>query len=185
MKEFLIKYDEETLTKNDGKYPATIFIEHMNDLFSADTPTEFINRIMDHCKGYPENTYVFQTKNPVRMKLWLTSMPPNHVVGSTIETNREYTMSKAPKPIERARAMTEIKGRKFITIEPVLDFDVDILANWIANINPEFLNLGADSKGHGLPEPTVDKIMQFTEKLKEYGIELREKHNLKRLMKSC
>jgi hypothetical protein len=74
-----------------------------------------------------------------------------------------------------------LRGRKFVTIEPVLDFDVDILANWIRIINPEFLNLGADSKNHNLPEPTVEKIMALVDKLKTYGIELREKHNLKRL----
>jgi hypothetical protein len=34
-----------------------------------------------------------------------------------------------------------------------------------------------------LPEPTVDKIYMFADKLKEYGIELREKHNLSRLTK--
>ena len=62
-----------------------------------------------------------------------------------------------------------------------LDFDVDILANWIAQIKPEFLNLGADSKHHNLPEPTAEKIHALVAKLKEYGIELREKHNLKRL----
>ena len=40
-----------------------------------------------------------------------------------------------------------------------------------------------DSKNHNLPEPTLEKIISFTEKLKEYGIELREKHNLSRLTK--
>lgn len=52
---------------------------------------------------------------------------------------------------------------------------------WLQKDRPEFLNLGADSKGHGLPEPTVSKIHALVDKLKEYGIELREKHNLKRL----
>jgi len=182
MKEFLVKYDKETLTKDGGKYPGVIFVGHMNDLFNVDTPTDFIFMIMEHCKEFPENTYVFQTKNPDRMQMWTASMPPNRILGSTIETNRQYAgISHTPSPLQRAQAMTAMKGRKFITIEPVLDFDVDILANWIANIKPEFLNLGADSKNHNLPEPTVAKIMQLTEKLKEYGIELREKHNLKRL----
>jgi hypothetical protein len=64
-----------------------------------------------------------------------------------------------------------------------MDFDVDILASWIDRIRPEFLNLGADSKDHHLPEPAVDKIHALVRKLKEYGIELREKHNLQRLKK--
>jgi hypothetical protein len=121
---------------------------------------------------------------------------------TTIETNRSIseTISVAPQPIERMKAMVEInqnlssswrwkahmEKQKIIlgiTIEPVMDFDVDILAGWIAKINPKFLNLGADSKNHNLPEPTVDKIYMFADKLKEYGIELREKHNLSRLTK--
>jgi hypothetical protein len=71
--------------------------------------------------------------------------------------------------------------KRFVTIEPVLDFDVDVLAGWIAEIRPEFLNLGADSKNNNLPEPTVEKIMALVNKLRGCGIELREKHNLKRL----
>lgn len=78
-------------------------------------------------------------------------------------------------------AMEKLKARKFVTIEPVLDFDVDIIAEWIDRIRPEFLNLGADSKSRNLPEPTVDKIMRLVSKLAEYGIDLREKHNLLRL----
>ena len=69
-----------------------------------------------------------------------------------------------------------------IPISPIKKyFDVDILAEWIADISPEFLNLGADSKGNGLQEPTVEKIMLLVDKLHEMGIELREKHNLNRL----
>lgn len=71
-----------------------------------------------------------------------------------------------------------------ITIEPVLDFDVSILVGWIARINPEFLNLGADSKNHHLPEPSVEKIEALIAELKKHGIELREKHNLQRLRRT-
>jgi DNA repair photolyase len=160
----------------------TIFIENCNDLFADGVPEEFVTRILNHCKEYPENTYVFQTKNPDNYLQWMNSMPKSFILGCTIETNRDIpNISKAPKPVDRARAMTCLTGRKFITIEPVLMFDVDILADWIRRINPEFLNLGADSKGHGLLEPTVADIMALVAKLKEYGIELREKHNLARL----
>jgi len=170
-KEFRVDY-------GSGK---TIFIENCNDLFAEDVPQLFIQRIISHCDQYPHNTYVFQTKNPDRY-LDYAAVPKNYILGCTIETNRDNpTISKAPAPSARMRAMTKVSGRKFVTIEPVLDFDVDILAAWIDRIRPEFLNLGADSKGHGLPEPTVSKIHALVDKLQEYGIELREKHNLKRL----
>jgi hypothetical protein len=71
--------------------------------------------------------------------------------------------------------------KKFVTIEPILDFDIDVLLDWIIHIDPEFVNIGADSKGHGLPEPSIEKVMQFIEELTGCGIEVREKHNLERL----
>jgi len=170
-KELLVNYGE-------GK---TIFIENCNDLFAPAVPLFFIKKIFEHCCQYPRNTYVFQTKNPARYLTMDTLFPKDSIFGCTIETNRPMAVSKAPTPLSRMHAMEELKTRKFITIEPVLDFDVDILAAWVDRIRPEFLNLGADSKGHGLPEPTIEKIVAFTEKLKKYGIELREKHNLQRL----
>lgn len=169
--EFFVKYGE-------GK---TIFMEHCNDLFAKEVPSEFIERILDHCRQYPKNTYVFQTKNPLRYMEFAFDFEA--IFGTTIETNRVVNgLSKAPTPFQRCYAMKMISRKKFVTIEPVLEFDVDILAQMIADIKPEFLNLGADSKNHGLPEPTVEKIMQLVAKLKENGIELREKHNLKRLI---
>jgi hypothetical protein len=161
----------------------TIFIEHMNDMYAKDVPQYAIDRILTHCFKYPFNCYVFQSKNPQRFAFWPIA-PEGRIFGTTIETNRALSgISFAPAPVNRMLAMEKIKDRKFVTIEPVLDFDVDILASWIDRIRPEFLNLGADSKNHNLPEPTLEKIMMFTEKLREYGIELREKKNLGRLKK--
>ena len=165
----------------------TIFIEHKNDLFAEEIPRSFIIKILSHCLQYPNNIYVFQTKNPnkyldIQSNYNTLKFPDNSILGTTIETNRIIPkISTAPIPEERYKAMLQVKGRKFVTIEPVLDFDVDIFAKWIADINPEFLNLGADSKNHHLPEPTVNKIFALVDRLKKYGIELREKHNLNRL----
>ena len=181
-KEFKVNYDEHTLMKVCGKYPATIFIEHCNDLFADNVPDEFIMRVFAHCDWYPENTYVFQTKNPARYFSYDGKFPKNTIRGCTIETNRNIDgISEAPPVEGRMMAMEKLTGRKFLTLEPILNFDVDILASWIKRINPEFLNLGADSKNHGLPEPTVEKIHALVEELKKYGIDLREKHNLQRL----
>lgn len=175
----LIEKEFETNYGSDNK---TIFIEHCNDLFAADVPQVFINRIVMHCLSWPKNTYVYQTKNPARYLTMDALFPDNSIFGTTIETNRDIpNISKAPVPEARMLAMEKLKARKFVTIEPVLDFDVDIIAEWIDRIRPEFLNLGADSKSRNLPEPTVDKIMRLVSKLAEYGIDLREKHNLLRL----
>jgi len=183
--EFKVDYDAVTETFPTGRFK-TVFVEHKNDLFCAEVPQDFINKIIMHCLKYPRNTYVFQTKNPERYLSMDALFPEGSILGTTIETNRSTTtICRAPHPFFRMAAMTKLEKtiRKFVTIEPILDFDVDILASWVDRIRPEFLNLGADSKGHGLPEPPIEKINALVEKLREYGIELREKHNLKRLMK--
>jgi hypothetical protein len=77
--------------------------------------------------------------------------------------------------------MKELHGRKFVTIEPIMDFDVDILTQWVDDIKPEFVNIGADSKNHNLPEPSWDKVDELIGNLKTLGIEIREKSNLDRL----
>jgi DNA repair photolyase len=166
----------------------TIFVENCNDLFCTEVPDAWIARVISHCLQWKGNTYVFQTKNPERYFGFLPDFPDGTILGTTIETNREIpNIGTAPPPVERMRAMQRLQARccvrvrRFVTIEPVLDFDVDVLAGWIASIRPAFLNLGADSKGHGLPEPSVEKVLALTEKLHEHGIELREKHNLQRL----
>ena len=183
-KEFLINYDRETLEKDGGKYPGVIFEEHMNDLFALGVQSVDVVRVIGHTDSWVENEYVFQTKNPARYTSEEWHWPRKIILGTTVETNRNIAgISEAPTPYDRISAMRRLPKsvKKFITIEPVLDFDVDILAGWIASVEPFFVNLGADSKWRGLPEPTVEKIMRLVSKLAEYGIELREKHNLKRL----
>ena len=176
---------EKELSVNYGS-GKTIFIENCNDLFAQAVSRNFILVIINHCKEWPGNKYVFQTKNPIRyveMARELEGLTCS--IGCTIETNRRHHISNAPSPEMRLKGMTgwTPEVSKFVTIEPILDFDVEILASWMDRIRPEFVNIGADSKRHNLPEPTGDKVNALIAKLKEYGIEIREKDNLQRLMK--
>lgn len=163
----------------------TIFIENCNDMFADEVPESFILQIFQHCIEWPSNTYVFQTKNPGRYFRYLLEIPRGSILGCTIETNREiFDVSKAPAPEERAQAMCALKQQGFhvfITVEPILDFDVMELVEMIEAINPDFLNIGADSKGHGLNEPSADKIKSLVESLDNIGININRKSNLERL----
>jgi hypothetical protein len=53
---------------------------------------------------------------------------------------------------------------------------------WLKRIRPAFVNIGADSKGHQLPEPPKEKILALVDLLNQEGIEIREKKNLKTLL---
>lgn len=74
-------------------------------------------------------------------------------------------------------------ARKMMSIEPIMDFDLVAMVKMISMIEPEFVSIGADSKGHGLKEPPWEKVRELIDRLG--GItEVREKANLERLNNS-
>lgn len=167
----------------DYRKNRTIFVEHCNDLFANKVPREMILSVLGHCKKYPTNDYVLQTKNPARMVEFIDQMPPRTILGMTAETNRLYSKcSNAPAPRKRFEAFSEIRTKKFITIEPILQFDHGEFSELIISSKPDFVNIGADSKNHGLPEPTYDEIMELVDTIRRAGIEIKKKHNLERLI---
>jgi DNA repair photolyase len=174
---------EKELDVNYGN-GRTIFVEHCNDLFAEDVPAEWIERIIAHVWEYPDNTYVFQTKNPFRMLEYANSMPENCIYGATVETDK-YVNIHAPEPgarIEAMKALKESGETTFITIEPILKCNPRSLAVWVAVAKPDFVNIGADSKGTGLDEPSGVEIERLIHDLTSYGVEIRQKKNLARLM---
>lgn len=70
----------------------------------------------------------------------------------------------------------------FLTLEPLMQFDLKEMVNWIKDINPDFVNIGADSKKNSLLEPPKEKIEALIKELEEFT-EIRLKSNLKRLLK--
>lgn len=162
-----------------------IFVGHLCDMFSDTVRHDDLRRVLGHTCGFPDNQYVFQTKNLKTLLAFADLLPPNHIVGTTVETNRASVvaaLSKAPPPQERTHFLRAVQGRKFLTVEPVLDFDVSEFAAMIAGALPEFVNIGADSKGHGLPEPSREKILALVDALQMAKVPIRKKINLSRIM---
>ena len=180
--------DLPTIPFINGPFPSlgtgnTIFVGHMCDMFATNVEKTVIDSILKHCNNFT-NTYVFQTKNPKRFLDF--EFPTNSILGTTIETNRDdlvATFSKAPAPSERGKYIGKLYNHveTFVTIEPILDFDVDEFIQLMLIANPTFINIGADSKRHGLPEPSGEKIISFINSISPY-IEIREKVNLTRLV---
>lgn len=165
----------------------TIFIEHCNDLFAAGVPSLDIDRVLTHCGRFPENRYVFQSKNPGRILEFAECLPKRGaLIGTTIETNRPMPdVSEAPPPRERFLSMCVLSAKgfdTFVTVEPILDFDLEEMSKWIYAIRPEFVNVGADSKHNGMVEPSAAKIRHLLSRLDAYGLEVKNKGNLKRLL---
>jgi len=165
------------------------FIGSMVDLFAEGIPEDWIWKIVKHINKYPDNHYLFQSKNPMKIfqLRWMWEPHFNFIFGTTIETNRQYLqMGKAPRPQDRATFLGFMSNKYFktmVTIEPIMDFDTHDLVKLIKMCNPEWVNIGADSQNSGLPEPNAKKISVLIYYLKEDGLEVKIKDNLKRLLK--
>lgn len=158
--------DEKDLNTNLGS-GNFIFVCHTCDMLAEDVPAEWIERVLERLKAY-DNKYLLQSKNPSRMISYTIDFPKDILLGTTIETNRDIVDSKAPSVLKRANALHILSGcgyETMVTIEPIFDFDLEPLVELIKTANPEWVNIGADSKGHNLTEPSPEKVRDLIREL--------------------
>ena len=176
-----LHFDEHELTigMGSGKF---IFVGSGCDMFANDIPVEWIEKTIAHCLKF-DNRYLFQSKNPFAMLGFLPFENDNLVVCTTIETNRWYPdiMHKCPTPQQRAYGLASLPLKRYVTIEPIMDFDLDDMVRWIEEIAPEFVSIGADSGNNHLPEPPASKVQSLIAELKDIT-EVKIKDNLSRLL---
>jgi len=161
-----------------------IFVGSMTDIFGEWIPSEIIRKVLEHCRKFPENTYLFQSKNPKRFFEFIDEFPEKCILGSTIETNRIYaSISKAPSVSIRIYMMQKIPENfeTMISIEPIMDLDVNALIYDIRKINPKFVSIGADSKNSNLPEPNPEKTRELIKELNKFT-KVKIKSNLNRIL---
>jgi DNA repair photolyase len=177
-----VRLDEEDLRTRLGR-DKIVFVGSMADMWGEWVPKEQIAKILWRCRDFPHNEYVFQSKNPRRFLEFKFWKDLRVVLGTTIETD-EYPASfhtNAPSIDERIQAMLNLKPMKrFVTIEPIMDFQIDSLVAAIRAIDPDFVTIGADSKWHGLVEPPWEKAELLISELNKF-VEIRQKKNLNRL----
>jgi len=179
-----LRLDEKALKDNlsEGNF---VFVGSSCDMFAQEVKTDWILDVLNHCNLY-NNTYLFQSKNTMRMAELINYFPNNFIAGTTIETNRYYEIGNAPNRMQRFLWIEEIRCNNFdvmVSIEPILDFDLDIIVNWIKRIHPKSVSIGADSQNHHLPEPSPEKVEALIKELSKFT-EVKVKDNLKRLRKN-
>lgn len=157
-----------------------VFVCDMIDLFARDVPMEAIQIIMKQIKKQPDVTFLLLTKNPRYM--WIMDLPKNVIAGATIETELDPRMygflySNAPLTHDRIKAMIDIKdSRKFVSIEPIMDFSPGAFTDALIQIKPEFVAVGFDNYNSGLPEPeSLQKVLDFVAELENSGIKVYRK----------
>jgi len=161
-----------------------IFVGSSCDMFADDIPIEWIMSTLMICERY-NNEYFFQSKNPKRFSL-INAVPLNYSLCTTIETNRWYAdiMNNCSKPVDRAVQLKNVptSAKRYVTIEPIMDFDLNTMIDLIKFINPSQVNIGADTGRNGLPEPSKQKLNWLIGALSGFTT-VHEKANLVRLLK--
>ena len=174
-----LHFDEKEL-KTDLGEGNFIFVGSSIDMFADNVPPEWIEKVLSYCLTYPNNTYLFQTKNPLRFNQF--SFRTKDTLCITLETNYSiFDISQAPHPQIRASRFAEIAHlNKMITIEPIINFDLFDFIRLIKLIEPYQCNIGADSMNSNLPEPSPEKIRELIIELKKFTTVFL-KPNLKRI----
>jgi protein gp37 len=176
--------DERELRTNLGM-GNFIFVGSGCDLFHPDVPDEWILKVIKHTYSGFGNKYLWHTKNPRRaVELWDDGhfSETKAYLCVTIESNRKYPeISRAPSPFSRMNWLSCREGYgKMITVEPILDFDLDQFVRMIKICEPDQVNIGADSGNNHLSEPSPEKIGALIEALRPFT-KVYLKKNLKRL----
>jgi len=180
----LIKHELRTQL-GSGRF---IFVGSSTDMWGSWIDADDILAVLKHCERF-NNQYLFQSKNPERFIAFTEWFPERTTLCTTIETNRRNLVrdvSDAPVPWKRIDAMKEMKSRGFtttITIEPIMQFDLDLLIRDIKKVGPNWVSIGADSKRSDLIEPFAHEIQELVEELRKIDIAVHMKANLSRVFK--
>jgi DNA repair photolyase len=172
----------EELKTNLGK-DNYIFVGSSTDMFAKEVESDWIDKVLTHCRQHRGNKYLFQSKNPERMFEFERKFPEGSIICSTIESDIFYPeiMRNSPKIEERIKGMEKICLRKFVTIEPILDFNSVNFIDLIKRIPPEQINIGADSGNNNLPEPSAEQVRTLIAELEKFT-KVVQKKNLRRLL---
>ena len=176
-------FDEKDL-KTDLGSGNFIFVGSSCDMFANEIPNRWIRETLHRCRMF-NNKYLFQSKNPIRFLEMKAYLPKNVILGTTIESNTKYNeMGNAPDVIDRARSLWALNFTGFktmVTIEPIMEFNINSMFNLIDICKPEWVNIGANTNTKiKLQEPSLEKVNELIKKLCAVT-KVKIKWNLKRL----
>jgi len=157
-----------------------IFVSDTGDISFASYQNQLA--ILERVSRFPDTRFLFQSKNSAILTQLGAYTEPHVYLGTTIETNRDYHLTQAPPPGERYAEMRCLRHKhKFISIEPILDFDLEVLVRWLAQIQPEIVEVGADNHHCSLPEPSWKKVEMLLAALEKFVPRVERKEGLERL----
>lgn len=162
----------------DGDF---VFVQDMSDLFGPWVNRVDILAVLDVIANSPKADFLLSTKNPKRYLEFADVLPENAVCGCTVESTMylDSGVSLAPSPLSRIDAMTMladmVDNRLFFSVEPIMEFSHPLFAEALTRRRRELwaVAVGYDNYGNKLPEPSLEKTMQFIELLeKKAGVKV-------------
>lgn len=170
-----------------------IFVCSSGDMWGEWVKSDDIQRVLEHCRKYPENEYMFLTKNPRRYYPFLKSggeFPKFSTLATTIETDIQpvvepYTAYLTPSVGNRRDSMDMIRigfpqVKTMVSVEPVMRFNISF-GKFLEYALPHRVYIGADSGNNGLPEPSADELRELIAELETFT-DVRLKKGLDRLL---
>ena len=139
---------------------------------------EFMAKVFEVMRSdTKDRNWLLQSKNPKCFEQYLSQLPENTYLVTTLETNRDTTkrISKAPLTSKRLADFKALKwDKKFVTVEPVMDFDLEEFTDMILSVKPECVFIGYNSKPNKvkLPEPSKEKTLELIKRLENKGIKV-------------
>lgn len=163
--------------KKKFKSGSFVFLCDMLDLFAPNVSAGIIHTVFRIIKNNPDSKFLLETKNPQRFFEFLDYFPDNVILGATIESDWDYPdVSKAPVQGVRMSYMMELSRRTelplFISIEPILDFDLKWFISNIKTVKPWAVAVGYDNYNHKLQEPELRKTEKLIKELERVGIKV-------------
>ena len=157
----------------------TIFVGSSIDMWAEQIPDEWISRVLERCRAWEgENTFVFQSKNPGRFYRFAGELPRRRLLGTTIETDTEELIARHSSAPPLRRRLVPLD---FVSIEPIMRCNPVKLAGIVYETFAGFVSIGADSQKSGLPEPKAGDVWLLVRRLRQMGIKVRLKDNLRRI----
>ena len=188
-----LRLDEKVLKKR-LKSGVRYFVGSCNDIFANEVPFKMKKAIIDWCNNNPQSEILLQTKNPDGLLTHhlgfkaVFGLKKHVTLCVTIETDDDDLIDKysaAPKVSHRMDQLHYLTSfhKVQVTVEPIMRIkDIHSFAKHLSLYNLEQINIGADSKGHNLPEPTKEEVLLLISELERLGQKVHLKSNLKRII---
>ena len=172
---------------NDGSW---IFVGSMGDAFCKGVPEEWQWKLLDFIKkDKSNNKFLLQTKDPTSffeasVFYRLEQLKNKVILGTTLETTYETSdWSKAPPPYERAYSLINLKRdgfKTFLSLEPLAEFDLEMMKGWIRRITPEAIEIGLENYTNFTIKPTDESIIELVNWIESNMFNYVLKENLQR-----